>query len=166
MITATRVTPGSQDEGDLLTEMIQSHEQNTQKTVTTAVGNSRYGTIENFIVGHDLGIRSICLPWKRHKEVQAVSGASSRGRLLCTTLIMISTRARLERSCEREAITRSEPIMSTGLLVVSVPCVGYSHNVPEPKMAERSNAITAGMHWISCSKGSTPRSFLSLFVIT
>jgi transposase len=53
--TATRITAGSQDEGDLLKEMIETHQQNTQKAVDTVVGDSKYGKIDNFLICHDLG---------------------------------------------------------------------------------------------------------------
>jgi len=53
--TATRITAGSQDEGDLLKEMIETHQQNIQKAVDTVVGDSKYGKIDNFLICHDLG---------------------------------------------------------------------------------------------------------------
>jgi transposase len=49
VITATKVTPGSQDEGKLLKEMIDAHEYNTQETVDTVVADSKYGKIDNFL---------------------------------------------------------------------------------------------------------------------
>jgi len=58
VITATKVTPGSVDDAHVLEEMIETHEQNTQKSVDTAVGDSKYGTIENFLLLHDLGIKA------------------------------------------------------------------------------------------------------------
>jgi len=58
IITATKVTPGSVDEGDLLEEMIESHEHNTQKSVDTVVADSRYGKMDNFLQCSDLGIKA------------------------------------------------------------------------------------------------------------
>ena len=58
VITATKVTPGSQDEGKLLKEMIDAHENNTQETVDTVVADSKYGEIDNFLLCHDLGIKA------------------------------------------------------------------------------------------------------------
>jgi transposase len=58
VITATKVTPGSQDEGDLLEEMIEAHEHNTQKSVNTAVADSRYGKIDNYLHCHDSGVKA------------------------------------------------------------------------------------------------------------
>ncbi len=58
VITATKITPGSVDDGHVLKEMIETHEQNTQKKVDTAVGDSKYGTIDNFLLCHDLGIEA------------------------------------------------------------------------------------------------------------
>jgi hypothetical protein len=58
VITATKITPGSVDDGHVLKGMIETHEQNTQKKVDTAVGDSKYGTIDNFLLCHDLGIKT------------------------------------------------------------------------------------------------------------
>jgi len=58
VITATKITPGSVDDSYVLKEMIETHEQNTQKKVDTAVGDSKYGTIDNFLLCHDLGIKA------------------------------------------------------------------------------------------------------------
>lgn len=58
VITATKVTPGSVDDAHVLEEMIETHEQNTQKKVDTAVGDSKYGTIDNFLLLHDSGIKA------------------------------------------------------------------------------------------------------------
>ena len=56
VITATTVTPGSRDEGDLLAEMIERHEHNTRRKIKTAVADSKYGKIDNFLRCYDLGI--------------------------------------------------------------------------------------------------------------
>lgn len=58
VITATKVTAGSRDEGDLLEEMITAHEHNTEHNVDTVVTDSKYGKIDNFLLCHDLGIKA------------------------------------------------------------------------------------------------------------
>ena len=58
VITATRITPGSRDDGDLLKEMIDTHEKNTQKSIDTVVADTKYGTIDNFLLCSDLGIQA------------------------------------------------------------------------------------------------------------
>jgi len=58
VITATTVTAGSQDEGNLLAEMIEIHEHTTGSTVETVVADSRYGTIDNYLLCHDAGVRA------------------------------------------------------------------------------------------------------------
>jgi len=58
VITATQLTPGGRDEGDLLEEMIGVHEQNVRKKVETVVADSRYGKIDNFLFCNDLGIKA------------------------------------------------------------------------------------------------------------
>jgi len=57
VITATHVTAGSIDDGDVLKEIIETHEQNIEKSVDTVVADSKYGTIDNFLLCHDLGIK-------------------------------------------------------------------------------------------------------------
>ncbi len=58
VITTTGVTPGSTDEGSVMPEMVEMHEQNTGREVKTAVADSRYGTIENYLFCHDSGIQA------------------------------------------------------------------------------------------------------------
>lgn len=58
VITTTRVTPGSTDEGAVLQERVAMHKQKTGQEVETAVADSRYGTIENFLLCHDSGIQA------------------------------------------------------------------------------------------------------------
>ena len=48
IITATKVTPGSVDDGKVLEEMIDLHERNTQKKIDTVVADTKYGTIDNY----------------------------------------------------------------------------------------------------------------------
>ena len=58
IITATKVTPGSVDDGHLLKDLIDAHEQNTQKKLETAVADSKYGTMDNFLLCHDRNIKA------------------------------------------------------------------------------------------------------------
>ena len=58
VITTTSVTPGTRDDGALFEEIIESHEHNTHKSVTTAVADSKYGTIDNFLASYDRGIKA------------------------------------------------------------------------------------------------------------
>ena len=58
IITSTTITPGSVDDGEMLTEMIDTHKQNTQKEVDTVVADSKYGTIDNYLICHDQGIKA------------------------------------------------------------------------------------------------------------
>jgi len=58
VITATMVTPGATDEGAVLEEVLSSHERNTERKVETAVADSRYGTMENYLLCHEAGIRA------------------------------------------------------------------------------------------------------------
>ena len=56
VITATTVTPGSVDDGEVLEAIIDQHERNTTKEVDTIVADSKYGKIDNYLLCHDLGI--------------------------------------------------------------------------------------------------------------
>lgn len=58
VITATKITPGSRDDGDVLEQMLVEHEQNTENSPDTLVADSRYGKIENYLLCHDLGIKA------------------------------------------------------------------------------------------------------------
>lgn len=58
VITGTQITAGSVDDGDLLKEMIDIHETNTQTNVDTVVADSKYGKIDNFLACHDLGVNA------------------------------------------------------------------------------------------------------------
>jgi transposase len=58
VITATKVTPGSTDDGEVLEQMLVEHEQNTENSPDTLVADSRYGKIENYLLCHDLGIKA------------------------------------------------------------------------------------------------------------
>jgi transposase len=58
VITATKVTPGSVDDGHVLNDMIELHEKNTKKKIETAVADKKYGTIDNFLMCLDRGINA------------------------------------------------------------------------------------------------------------
>jgi len=58
VITATKVTPGSVEDGDVLREMIVINKETTQTKIDTVVADSRYGSIENYLYCHDVGIKA------------------------------------------------------------------------------------------------------------
>jgi hypothetical protein len=57
VITATEVTPGEVHESHRLESLIDSHEKNTESTVDTAVADSKYGSIENYLACRDRSIK-------------------------------------------------------------------------------------------------------------
>jgi len=57
VITATEITAGSIDDADMLEEMIDRHEQNTDREVETVVGDSKYGTKNNFLFCSERNIK-------------------------------------------------------------------------------------------------------------
>jgi len=57
VVTATKITGGIRDEGDILKEVIDVHERNTRREVDTVVADSKYGKVDNFLYCHELGIR-------------------------------------------------------------------------------------------------------------
>jgi len=58
VITAVTTTPGDVAENREMMGLIAQHERNTGRTVETAVGDSQYGTVENFRDCHQRGICS------------------------------------------------------------------------------------------------------------
>ncbi len=58
VITATEVTPGEVHESHRLESLINNHENNTESTVKTAVADSKYGSIENYLACRDRGIKA------------------------------------------------------------------------------------------------------------
>ena len=55
VITAVETTPGSIAENKKLMDLVQQHEQNTQKAVQTVVADHKYGTAENYVAGQQAG---------------------------------------------------------------------------------------------------------------
>ena len=58
IITATGVTAGETNEAHLLPALIDQHQSNTGKTVVTAVADSKYGTIANYLDCSDRNIQA------------------------------------------------------------------------------------------------------------
>jgi transposase len=58
VITATEVTPGEVHESHCLESLIDTHENNTEATVETAVADSKYGTIENYLTCQNQGLKA------------------------------------------------------------------------------------------------------------
>lgn len=58
IITATKATPGSVDDGAALKEMIDIHQHNTGTKPNTIVADTKYGTIDNYLHYYDEGIKT------------------------------------------------------------------------------------------------------------
>lgn len=58
IITATEVTPGEVHEAHCMQSLIDSHQKNTGQKVETAVADSKYGTIENYLACQGQGINA------------------------------------------------------------------------------------------------------------
>jgi len=58
VITATETTAGDVNEAHLMVPLLEGHHSNTGRKADTVVGDSKYGTIENFLACHDLGIQA------------------------------------------------------------------------------------------------------------
>ena len=71
VITATEVTAGQVHEAHRLQALIDTHENNTGTSVETAVADSKYGTIENYLACKDRGIRA---HFKSLEETQKDTG--------------------------------------------------------------------------------------------
>lgn len=58
IITATETTPGDVNEAHVLLPLTEEHKTNTGIKADTIVGDSKYGTIENFLTCYDNGIKA------------------------------------------------------------------------------------------------------------
>jgi transposase len=58
VITATETTAGDVNEAHVMVPLLESHHTNTGIMAETVVGDSKYGTIDNFLVCHDLGVQA------------------------------------------------------------------------------------------------------------
>ncbi len=58
IITATETTPGDVNEAHRLIPLLESHHQNTDRRAETVVGDSKYGTVENFLACRDRGVEA------------------------------------------------------------------------------------------------------------
>jgi transposase len=58
VITATETTAGDVNEAHEMVLLIESHHANTGIMAGTVVGDSKYGTIDNFLACHDLGVQA------------------------------------------------------------------------------------------------------------
>jgi transposase len=58
IITATETTVGDVNEAHEMLPLLESHHSNTGRSADTAVGDSKYGTIDNFLACYDLGVEA------------------------------------------------------------------------------------------------------------
>ena len=58
IITATDVTPGDVNEAHLMLPLLKKHHETTGIKAEAVVADSKYGTIDNFLACHDVGIRA------------------------------------------------------------------------------------------------------------
>lgn len=58
IITATMVTPGEVNEAHCLKPLVKDHIANTHHQIQTVVADSKYGTVDNYLTCHDLGMKA------------------------------------------------------------------------------------------------------------
>jgi len=58
VVTATETTPGDVNEAHMLETLLDSHRETTGEAATTVVADSKYGTVDNFLACHDLGVEA------------------------------------------------------------------------------------------------------------
>jgi transposase len=75
IITATAVTRGDVNEAHLLLPLWAQHQTNTRRRADTVVADSKYGTVDNFLVAHDHSIAAHIPDLKRF----ATERAENRG---------------------------------------------------------------------------------------
>lgn len=68
VITTTEVTRGDVDDSHRFSAMLEAHQKNTGISAKTAVADSKYGTVENFLVCKDLGVQPHMPDLKKSQE--------------------------------------------------------------------------------------------------
>jgi transposase len=68
VITATEVTGGDVNEAHRLAYLMDSHHENTGKSAETVIGDSKYGTIENYLSCNDRGVQAHIPDLKKSQE--------------------------------------------------------------------------------------------------
>jgi len=58
VITATETTAGDVNEAHVMVPLLEGHHTNTGVMAESVVGDSKYGTIDNFLACHDLGVQA------------------------------------------------------------------------------------------------------------
>ena len=58
VITATETTAGDVNEAHMMVPLLESHHVNTGRGAEIVIADSKYGTVENFLACHDLGVRA------------------------------------------------------------------------------------------------------------
>ncbi len=56
VVTAVETTPGGVDEGSRMMALVAQHQQTTGQSVTTVIGDCKYGIVENFITAQQQGL--------------------------------------------------------------------------------------------------------------
>ncbi len=83
IITATEVTTGDVNEAHRMNALIDAHQENTETAAKTIVGDSKYGTIKNYLSCHDRGIKAHIPDLKRKQQKSGLrSGIYSDNRFL------------------------------------------------------------------------------------
>jgi len=68
VITATEVTPGEANEAHRLVPLLEQHGCNTEQAAAIVVADTKYGTVDNYLACHDLGIRAHIPDLKRSQD--------------------------------------------------------------------------------------------------
>ena len=58
IITVTEATAGDVNEAHRLEDLLETHRSNTGEQATTAVADSKYGTVDNFLLCHEKGVKA------------------------------------------------------------------------------------------------------------
>ena len=83
IITATEVTTGDVNEAHRMDALIDAHQENTETAAKTIVGDSKYGTIKNYLNCHDRGIKAHIPDLKKKQQKSGLrSGIYSDNRFL------------------------------------------------------------------------------------
>lgn len=70
VITATEVTTGDVNEAHRMDALMEMHQENTESKLETVVGDSKYGTIDNYLSCHAKGVKAH-IPDLKRKQAQS-----------------------------------------------------------------------------------------------
>jgi hypothetical protein len=139
------VTPGEVHESHRLESLIDNHEKNTETTVETAVADSKYGGIENYLACRDRGIKA---HFKSLEETQ--KGTGTKKGIFAKEVFTYNAETDTfscpaGQTLRRRKFLKSVNTMNILLLRADVTDANLNGSVPRPNPVEPSSGISDKM---------------------